>query len=209
MGTGSLLSVPWSFWARYISARMARVVWWTSASMFMVSLAQVGFISGFVARRCTGADQGTIAAGIRRQPDFAALPYSSHKCVRSPMHFSTSIGSLFFTPLSDAARRNERPGGIKGCRPNGAGPRSRAGLNACDMVWDHSAPQSRSKRTLNAFRAICGHDAPSLQYEQELIILESEVLLRRVRAVRLAIIEGARENVLVSNGFPGLPVDKQ
>ena len=59
-------------------------------------------------------------------------------------------------------------------------------------------------------RAICGGDAPPAQYEQALIIAESEVVLLHVRTARVATIERARKiapspDVLV----PGFPTDQE
>src|SRR5260370_36304188 len=57
-------------------------------------------------------------------------------------------------------------------------------------------------------RAIAGERAPSLLYEQAVIIAESQVMLLRVRAARVAVVERerAREMVPAPRRFiPGLP----
>lgn len=59
-------------------------------------------------------------------------------------------------------------------------------------------------------RAICGDGAPPAQYEQALIIAESEVVLLHVRSARVAAIERARRIAPSSNALvPGFPTDQE
>jgi hypothetical protein len=59
-------------------------------------------------------------------------------------------------------------------------------------------------------RAICGDDAPPAQYEQALIIAESEVVLLHVRTARVAAIERARKIVPCSRALvPGFPTEQE
>jgi len=67
-----------------------------------------------------------------------------------------------------------------------------------------------SARIERMARVIAGESAPSMQYEQALIIAESEVMLLRVRAARVAVIERAREMVRASSPlFPGFPTNHE
>jgi hypothetical protein len=67
-----------------------------------------------------------------------------------------------------------------------------------------------SARIERMARAIAGEGAPSLQYEQALIIAESEVMLLRVRAARVAVVERARKMVPApSRLIPGFPTDHE
>jgi hypothetical protein len=59
-------------------------------------------------------------------------------------------------------------------------------------------------------QAICGDDATPAQYEQALIIAESEVVLLHVRTARVTVIERARENAPSSNRMiPDFPTDHE
>jgi hypothetical protein len=59
-------------------------------------------------------------------------------------------------------------------------------------------------------KVICGDAATPAQYEQALIIAESEVVLMHVRAVRVAVIEGARRIAPVPGALiPGFPTDHE
>jgi hypothetical protein len=61
-------------------------------------------------------------------------------------------------------------------------------------------------------RAIAGEDAPSLLYEQAVMIAESQVMLLRVRAARVAVVERAREREMVPAPrrlIPDFPTDHE
>ena len=59
-------------------------------------------------------------------------------------------------------------------------------------------------------RAIAGEGAPSLLYEHALKIAESQVMLLRVRAARVAVVERAREMVAAPRRLiPGFPTDHE
>jgi hypothetical protein len=67
-----------------------------------------------------------------------------------------------------------------------------------------------SPRIERMAKAIAGEGAPSLQYEQALIIAESQVMLMRVRAARVAVIKRARKIVAApSRLIPGFPTNHE
>jgi hypothetical protein len=67
-----------------------------------------------------------------------------------------------------------------------------------------------SPRIERMAKAIAGEGAPSLQYEQALIIAESQVMLMRVRAARVAVIKRARKIAAApSRLIPGFPTNHE
>jgi hypothetical protein len=67
-----------------------------------------------------------------------------------------------------------------------------------------------SPRIERMAKAIAGEGAPSLQYEQALIVAESQVMLMRVRAARVAVIKRARKIAAApSRLIPGFPTNHE
>jgi hypothetical protein len=107
-----------------------------------------------------------------------------------------------------ANRQNAR----KSTGPKTAKGKDRASRNAMrhglETVSRHNP--SVSAQIEHIARAICGDAASPGQYEQALIIAESEVVLLHVRIARVAAIERAGRNASSSKVLiPGFPTDRQ
>jgi hypothetical protein len=102
------------------------------------------------------------------------------------------------------ARRSTGPKTVKG--------KDRASRNAMrhglETIGRHNP--SVSAQIEHIARAICGDAASPAQYEQALIIAESEVVLLHVRTARVAAIEPARKDAPSSSVLvPGFPSDRE
>ena len=100
----------------------------------------------------------------------------------------------------------------KSTRPKTAKGKDRASRNALRhglaTITRHNL--SVSAQIERIARAICVDGAPPAQYEQALIIAESEVVLLHVRTARVAAIERARTIVPSSQALvPGFPTEQE